>query len=168
MGPRQTAVNTLSYSTRSRPKAEVGQSVGKNDRNQRLRMSTPRRAPPRAVAGPTVVRAGRRRLVERQNRFPRRRTNPIEVSGRPTGRPGRERPGRGRVASCNDFLLAQAASRAALHVQIGSRNMTSVSSSNSTELGYGVLALKSAQATGTARQLRRAARSLRTASAVVG
>jgi hypothetical protein len=46
--------------------------------------------------------------------------------------------------------------------------MTSVSSSNSTELGYGVLALKPAQPTGTARQLRRAARAPRTASAVVG
>ncbi len=54
MGSRQTAVNTLSYSTRSRPRAEVGQSVGKNDRNQRLRTSTPRRAPVRASAGPTV------------------------------------------------------------------------------------------------------------------
>jgi hypothetical protein len=46
--------------------------------------------------------------------------------------------------------------------------MTSVSSSNSTELGYGVLALKPAQPTGTARQLRRAGRVPRTASAVVG
>jgi hypothetical protein len=53
---------------------------------------------------------------------------------------------------CNNFLLTRAASRAALHVQIGSRNMTSVSSSNSTDstdLGYGVSGLQPAQPTGT-------------------
>jgi hypothetical protein len=66
-------------------------------------------------------------------------------------------------------------------LQIGSRNMTSVSSSHSTELGYGVSVLKPAESTGTtehrltllylvqaARQLRPAARPLRTASAVAG
>ena len=195
MGPRQTAVDTLSDSTGSRPKAEVGQSVGKNDRNRRLRTSTPRRAPVQAATGPTVVRAGRRRLAERQNRFPRRRTNPIEVSGRPTGRPRR-----GRVASFSDFLLTQVASRAALHAQIGSRNMTSVSfstqaglritevpspelprrsgESNLHAIRDGIRVLRTvlrdhrsgacghlAQA---ARQLRRAARPLRAASAVAG
>jgi hypothetical protein len=59
--------------------------------------------------------------------------------------------------------------------------MTRVSSSNSTELGYGVSALQPAEPTGTtehplvllylvqaARQLCRAARPLRTASAVAG
>src|ERR1700730_4814988 len=97
------------------------------------------------------------------------------VSGRPAGRPRR-----GRVASCTNFL-AQAASGAALRVQVGSRNMTSVSSSNSTEVGYGVSALKPAEPTGAtehplallylgqaARQLRPAVRPLRTASAVAG
>jgi hypothetical protein len=65
--------------------------------------------------------------------------------------------------------------------QIGSRNMTSVSSSSSTELGYGVSALEPAEPRETtehplalrylvqaARQLRPAARPLRTASAVAG
>jgi SGNH domain (fused to AT3 domains) len=40
-------------------------------------------------------------------------------------------------------------SRAAVHVQIGSRNMTSVSTSNSTGLGSGVSALQPAQSPGT-------------------
>ena len=72
MGPRQTAVNTLSYSTGSRPKAEAGRASAKTIGTGVC--ERPRRGGPRvrAAAGPTVVRAGRRRLAERQNRFPRR------------------------------------------------------------------------------------------------
>ena len=53
--------------------------------------------------------------------------NPSEVSSRPAGRPTR-----GRVGSCNNLLLTQAASRAALHPEID-RNMTSVSSLDSVQ-----------------------------------
>jgi hypothetical protein len=151
MDLRQTAVNTLSYELDRAPMLRLPA--------RRHRGSEPRCANVHAAPGPA---AGRGWTNGRQG-WSAPTANPSEVSGRPT-----RRPGRGRVASCTNFLLAQAASRAALHVQIGGGNMTSVSSSNSTELGYGVLALKPAQPTGTARQLRRAARAPRTASAVVG
>jgi hypothetical protein len=165
MDLRQTAVNTLSYQLDCAPMLRPPA--------RRHRGSEPRSANVHAAPGPA---AGRGWTNGRQGwSAPTAKTGFVDAEPTPSRfpadrgeRPRRERPGRGRVASCNNFLLAQAASRAALRVQIGGGNMTSVSSSNSTELGYGVLALKPAQPTGTARQLRRAARAPRTASAVVG
>jgi hypothetical protein len=100
--------------------------------------------------------------------------NHIEVARRPA-----RRPRRGRVALCTDFLLAHAASRAAIQIQIGSRNMTSASSSKSAELGCGVSALEPSEPTLTtehplillylgeaARLVPPTARPLRNASAV--
>lgn len=154
MDLRQTAVNALSYQLDRTPELRPPE--------RRQRGSEPRSANVHAAPGPAAGRGWTKRSSG--------------LGGWPSAKqvsstPGATRTGatgRGRVASCDNFLLPQAASRAALHVQIGGGNMTSVSSSNSTELGYGVLALKPAQPTGTARQLRRAARATRTASAVVG
>jgi hypothetical protein len=164
MDLRQTAINPLSYQRDRVPKLRPPAG--------RHRGSEPRCANVHAAPGPA---AGPQTNGRQGWSAPTAKTGFVDAEPTPSRfpadrgeRPRRERPGRGRVASCTNFLLAQAASRAALHVQIGSRNMTSVSSSNFTELAYGVLALKPAQPTGTARQLRRAARAPRTASAVVG
>jgi hypothetical protein len=117
MGPRETAVNTLGYSTESRSKTGAGRASASEAAAANVHAA---QHPPQAAAGLTVAGRGRQRLADRQHRFRR-----------------------------NDLLLTQAASRAALHIQIGSRNMTDVSSSNSTELGYGVSAPQPAEPTGT-------------------
>jgi hypothetical protein len=167
MDLRQTAVNTLGYQLECAPKLRPPA--------HRHRGSAPWPANVDAAPGLAAGSGWTKRssgwsqavgqALKQVSSTPNQR---IEVSDRHGERSGRERPRRGRVASCDNFLLPQAASRAALHAQIGSRNVTSVSSSNSTDLGYGVLALKSAQLTRTARQLRRAARPLRPGPAVAG
>lgn len=53
------------------------------------------------------------------------------------------------VGHMSTTFFTWAVSRAALHVQIGSRNMTRVAPSNSTEMGYGVSVLQPAQFTET-------------------
>ena len=116
MGPRETAVNTLGYSTGSRSQTGAGRASASEAAAANVHAA---QDPPPAAAGLTVE--GRSAAV---------------------GRPATQ-------VSSYDLLLTQAASRAALHIQIGSRNMTDVSSSNSTELGYGVSALQPAEPTGT-------------------
>ena len=128
MDLRQTAVNTLSCSTGSRPKAEAD----------------------RASAKPIetgVCERPRRTGARRGPRLDQRSSGPVGggwstaktafVDAKPT--PSRFPADGANKTWSGRFRLTQAASRAAIRVQIGSRNMTSVSSSNSTELGYGVL-----------------------------
>jgi hypothetical protein len=129
---------------------------------------------------PKVRRAERRQGSVPTSANIRFAPGPAAATAGPNGRQGRSeavRPG-GTI-----FFFFSLRPRVAPHFtsQIGSRNMTSVSSSSSTELGYGVSALEPAEPRETtehplalrylvqaARQLRPAARPLRTASAVAG
>lgn len=114
MDLRQTAVNALSYQLDRAPKLRPPE--------RRQRGSEPGSANVRAVPGPAAGRGWTKRssgLVDAEptpSRFPADRGQ----------RPGRERPGRGRVASCDNFLPAQAASRAPLQVRIDGGSTTSV------------------------------------------
>jgi hypothetical protein len=168
----QTAVNALSYQPDRAPTLRL---VERRQRGSESRFANVRAAPG-ADAGLNDGQGWSEAVGQALKRVSSTPNQPHRGF-----RPTEERPGRGGVASCNNFLRARATSRGALHVQIGGRNMTSVSSPNSTELGYGVSALQPAEPAGTterplallypvcaARQLRHVARPVRTASAVAG
>jgi hypothetical protein len=164
MDLRQTAVNTLSYQLDRAPKLRPP--------GRRQRGLEPRSANVHAAPGPAAGRGWTKRSsglvgggwpsakqVSSTPNQPHRGFRPTEGN-----QDGSDRDVLGSHRYVTPFFSLRLSSRAALHVQIRGGNMTSVSSSNSTELGYGVLALKPAQPTGTARQLRRAARAPRTGS----
>ena len=170
MGLRLTADNTLSYQLDRVPEPMPAM--------RRQRRSEPRCANVHAIR-PAVDRSGTN--GRQDSSAPTAKTGFVDSEPTPSRFPADRRGDQDVLRShlCTNFLLAQAASRAALHVQIGSRNMTSVSSSNTTKLGYGVSALKPAEPTETtehplallylvqaARQLRPVTRPLRTTSAV--
>jgi hypothetical protein len=116
MGPRQTAVNTLSYSTGSRPKAEAGRASAKTigtgvcERPPRGGLRCGPRLDQRS-SGP--VGGGWRSA----------KTGFLDAEPTPSRFPAERRGDQDVVGShlVNNVLLTQAASRAALHVKIGSR-----------------------------------------------
>ncbi len=101
MDLRQTALNTLGRASAERIGADVCQCSRGGGLRHRLRGDQRSSGP--VGGGWPAVRTGFVDAEPPPSRFPA-----------PAGRPRR-----GRVGFCNNFLLTQAASRAALHVQIG-------------------------------------------------
>jgi hypothetical protein len=112
MGPRQTAGNTLSYSTGSRPKAEAGRASAKTI-GTGVCERPPRGGPRLDQRSSGPVGGGRRSA----------KTGFLDAEPTPSRFPADRRGDQDVVRShlVKNVLLTQAASRAALHVKIGSR-----------------------------------------------